>query len=123
MPLFPRPGADIFQLLHRVIGEFGFGTVAANHKHQSRVLAVIRRPHVFEPPNSTGRKGNDIEWIEVDRLDLTALVFPRAAPNASHRNKSLVGVVVVHHRTFARLGAAISEIKALRYRNGGESRR
>ena len=78
-----------------------------------RIASLPYERDTFEAPDGARRKRNHIEWIKINRFDLTFLIFPAAAPCPGHGNESLIGVVVVHHRTFAWLGAAIAEIKAL----------
>ncbi len=53
---FLRPNADVFELLHRLVGEFGLWAVAADDEHEDRVLAKVRRFHILEPPDCTGWK-------------------------------------------------------------------
>src|SRR5437868_5452354 len=67
-------------------------------------------------------KRDDVQRADVDILDFALLVFPAAAPGARHRNERLVGVVVVHHRAVAGLGAAIAEIETFGNFDGGEAR-
>src|SRR5215472_15798639 len=116
------PNAGVFKLFHRRVGEFSFWAIAADHKHQDGVLAGWTRRDVFEAADRAGRKRNHIERIKLDRFDLTFLVLPTTAPRPRHGNKGLVGVVVMHHRTFAWLGTAVTEIEAFGDRDRRQTR-
>jgi hypothetical protein len=74
---FARPNAGPRKLLHGLAREFGSGTVAADYEHQDALLIRIAWRHVLETADCGGRKGNDVERIEVDMLDLAALGFRR----------------------------------------------
>src|SRR5262249_7309611 len=119
----PRPDAQLFELLHRLIGELSLWSVAPDDEHDDRVFAGLGCLDILESPDRSGWKRNNVERIEIDRLDIAFFVLPRAAPNSRHRDKGLVSVVVMHHWAFARLGAAIAEIEPLGNRNGRHPRR
>ena len=46
-------------------------------------------------------------------FDLAVFILPARAPGTGNTNEGLVRVVVMHHRTFARHGATITQIETL----------
>src|SRR5262245_10300322 len=121
-PVLTRPQAGLLDLAHGLVGEFGARCIAADHEHQDRLCLGIAGGDVLEAPRHARRKGDHVERPEVDELHLALFVLPAAAPGAGHRDEGLVGVVVVHHRAVAGLGAEVAEVEPLRDLDGGEPR-
>jgi len=55
-----RPNTGIFKFFHGCVGEFGLRAIAADYKHEDRVLTRLTGCEIFETPYRTGRKRNDI---------------------------------------------------------------
>src|SRR5665647_2641362 len=51
-----RPGARIFQAFHRLVGEFGARSVAADHEHQDRFRVRIALGDVLEAADHARRE-------------------------------------------------------------------
>src|SRR5882762_2095868 len=98
--------------LHRERRELGLRLVAADDEHQDVLPARLVVGHVHEAARNADRERDHVEGVQVHVLHRPALV-PLAAPLAGDRDEGLVGVVVVHQRTLARLRLAIAEIEAL----------
>src|SRR5258705_2047046 len=115
-----RANAGSLELMHRLIRDLGARPVAADHEHQDRFLVRIALGDVLEATDHAWRKRHHVERTEIDVFDVAALVLPARTPGAGHRNEGLVGVVIVHHRSAAWLGTAISEVEALADLDGGK---
>src|SRR5262249_43600918 len=72
----PRPDAQLFELLHRLIGELSLWSVAPDDEHDDRVFAGLGCLDILESPDRSGWKRNNVERIEIDRLDIAFFVLP-----------------------------------------------
>src|ERR1700730_13072873 len=109
-----RPSPRGHQLVHRLIGELGFRAVSADHEHQNGFFVRIAQGDVFKAASDARGEGHHVQRSEIDIVDCAFLILPTASPGSGHWDECFVGVVIVHHRTIARLRTAITEIEALR---------
>src|SRR4029077_15343506 len=110
-----RPNTGLLEAIHRLIREFGARTVTANHKHQDRFNVGVALRHILKTADHTRGERHHIKRPKIDKFHFALFVFPARAPGPGHRDEGLIGVVIVHFRTVAGPGFAVSEIEAFAY--------